>query len=77
MALIAGGLEGADAHCQKLAAAGGAAKSKWRAYLSLSAADEKLPLTRATGSANVHGTMPRDLDRRQRPELARRQEQPE
>ena len=29
-----GGLEGADAHCQKLAAAAGSKKSKWRAYLS-------------------------------------------
>jgi hypothetical protein len=32
-----GGLEGADAHCQKMAAAGGAAKGNWRAYLSASA----------------------------------------
>jgi hypothetical protein len=31
-----GGLEGADAHCQKMAAAGGA-KGNWRAYLSASA----------------------------------------
>lgn len=29
-----GGLKGADAHCQKLAAAAGAGKKKWRAYLS-------------------------------------------
>lgn len=29
-----GGLEGADAHCQKLAAAAGAGNRTWRAYLS-------------------------------------------
>jgi hypothetical protein len=29
-----GGLAGADAHCQKLAAAAGSAKREWRAYLS-------------------------------------------
>jgi hypothetical protein len=29
-----GGLDGADAHCQKLAAASGAGGRKWRAYLS-------------------------------------------
>ena len=32
-----GGLEGADAHCQKLAAAAGAGKRQWRAYLSTEA----------------------------------------
>ncbi|MCC6393731.1 MAG: lectin [Bryobacterales bacterium] len=32
-----GGLAGADAHCQKLAAAAGAGGSAWRAYLSASA----------------------------------------
>ena len=31
-----GGLEGADAHCQKLAAAAGAGNKTWRAYLSTS-----------------------------------------
>lgn len=31
-----GGLAGADKHCQKLAAAAGAGKHKWRAYLSTS-----------------------------------------
>jgi hypothetical protein len=37
-----GGLAGADAHCQKLAAAAGAAENRtWRAYLSTSAADGK------------------------------------
>src|SRR4051795_10771534 len=32
-----GGLAGADAHCQKLAAAAGAGNRTWRAYLSASA----------------------------------------
>jgi hypothetical protein len=34
-----GGLAGADAHCQKLAAAAGAGNRTWRAYLSLQARD--------------------------------------
>ena len=32
-----GGLEGADAHCQKLAKAAGSSKKTWRAYLSTTA----------------------------------------
>lgn len=36
-----GGLAGADAHCQKLAAAAGAGDRTWHAYLSASAADGK------------------------------------
>src|SRR5262245_7460067 len=36
-----GGLAGADAHCQKLAAAANAGNRMWRAYLSTSAADGK------------------------------------
>ena len=36
-----GGLAGADALCQKLAAAAGAGNRTWRAYLSISAADGK------------------------------------
>ncbi len=36
-----GGLTGADKHCQSLAAAAGAGKRTWRAYLSTSAADGK------------------------------------
>jgi hypothetical protein len=36
-----GGLEGADAHCQKLAAAAGAGDREWRAYLSTEAADTR------------------------------------
>ncbi|HXH05906.1 MAG TPA: hypothetical protein VNI83_04875 [Vicinamibacterales bacterium] len=34
-----GGLEGADRHCQQLAAAAGAGARTWRAYLSATAAD--------------------------------------
>ncbi len=40
-----GGLAGADAHCQKLAAAAGAGDRTWRAYLSAAAAN---------GQAAVH-----------------------
>jgi hypothetical protein len=36
-----GGLEGADAHCQKLADAAGAGGKTWRAYLSSSAANAR------------------------------------
>jgi hypothetical protein len=36
-----GGLEGADAHCQKLAASVGAGDRTWHAYLSTQAADGK------------------------------------
>jgi hypothetical protein len=36
-----GGLAGADAHCQKLAAAAGAGDKTWRAYLSASASEGK------------------------------------
>lgn len=36
-----GGIEGADRHCQRLAAAVGAGNRTWRAYLSASAADGK------------------------------------
>jgi hypothetical protein len=36
-----GGLAGADAHCQKLAAAAGAGDRTWHAYLSTSATDGK------------------------------------
>jgi hypothetical protein len=36
-----GGLAGADAHCQKLAAAAGAGNKTWHAYLSTSASDGK------------------------------------
>jgi len=37
-----GGLSGADAHCQKLAANVGAGSKTWRAYLSTQAADGRL-----------------------------------
>lgn len=36
-----GGLEGADAHCQALAAAAGAGDREWRAYLSTEAPDKR------------------------------------
>jgi len=36
-----GGLEGADAHCQALAAAAGAGNRQWRAYLSTEAPDKR------------------------------------
>ena len=36
-----GGLAGADAYCQRLAAAAGGGAKTWHAYLSLSAADER------------------------------------
>lgn len=36
-----GGLKGADAHCQKLAAAVGAGERTWRAYLSTQAPDKR------------------------------------
>lgn len=35
-----GGLAGADAHCERLAAAAGAADNTWRAYLSVTASDD-------------------------------------
>ena len=39
-----GGLEGADAHCQRLAAAAGAGNRTWRAYLSATAAQGQPPV---------------------------------
>lgn len=36
-----GGLEGADAHCQKLASAAGAGNRTWRAYLSTEEPDKR------------------------------------
>jgi hypothetical protein len=39
-----GGLEGADAHCQKLAAAAGQGSRTWRAYLSAAAAGQNKPV---------------------------------
>jgi hypothetical protein len=62
-----GGLAGADAHCQKLAAAAGAGNRTWRAYLSTSASEGK-PAVSARDRIgkgpwhNVRGTMvARDL----------------
>ena len=39
-----GGLEGADAHCQKLAQAAGAGSRTWRAYLSAAASQGRPPV---------------------------------
>jgi len=51
-----GGLEGADKHCQKLAAAAGAGKRTWHAYLSTQAA--KLSDTTAVHARDRIGTGP-------------------
>lgn len=63
-----GGLAGADAHCQKLAAAAGAGDKTWRAYLSTSPSDGK-PAVNARDRIgkgpwhNAKGTMvARDLE---------------
>lgn len=42
-----GGLAGADAHCQRLAAAAGAGQRSWRAYLSTSAVGNDQPAVHA------------------------------
>jgi hypothetical protein len=47
-----GGLAGADAHCQKLAAAAGAGAKAWRAYLSVPGAFPSA--TNAQGVPSVH-----------------------
>ena len=49
-----GGLAGADAHCQKLAAAAGAGNRTWRAYLSASASEA----TAAVNAADRIGAGP-------------------
>jgi hypothetical protein len=46
-----GGLAGADAHCQKLAAAAGAGGRTWRAYLSVPG---RFPSANAAGVASVN-----------------------
>ena len=51
-----GGLEGADRHCQTLAAAAGVGSRTWRAYLSTVAGAGQPPVTRATGSGTAPGT---------------------
>ncbi len=50
-----GGLEGADAFCQRLAASAGAGAKTWRAYLSQQAMGASLPSTRAIASARGRG----------------------
>jgi hypothetical protein len=56
-----GGLEGADAHCKKLATAAGAGDREWRAYLSTEAPDKRGVFARArigTGPwYNAHGIL--------------------
>jgi len=47
-----GGLAGADAHCQKLAAAAGAGSKTWRAYLSVPGAFPSP--TNAGGTPSIH-----------------------
>lgn len=54
-----GGLAGADAYCQSLAAAVGADPGPWRAYLSAAATDEAPSCMPGTASARAPGTMPR------------------
>ncbi len=51
-----GGLAGADAFCQKLAAAAGAGNKTWRAYLSHAGGGRRRrPSMRRTASARVRG----------------------
>ena len=45
-----GGLEGADAHCQKLADAAGAGGKTWHAYLSSSTASARDRIGAAPGT---------------------------
>ena len=56
-----GGLEGADAHCKKLATAAGAGDREWRAYLSTEAPDKRGVFARARIGAgpwyNAHGIL--------------------
>ena len=55
-----GGLAGADAHCQRLAAAVGGGNKTWHAYLSTQARPGvSPPSTRATASGTGPGTIPR------------------
>lgn len=55
-----GGLQGADAHCQKLAAAAGAGNKTWRAYLSPATYHPaRPPFTPAIASARGPGPMPK------------------
>src|SRR5262245_59306656 len=60
-----GGLAGADAHCQKLAAAAGAGGRTWKAYLSSSASGKAVNARDRIGKGpwhNAKGTMvARDL----------------
>ena len=58
-----GGIEGADRHCQTLAAKAGAGGKTWHAYLSVQARAARRRSTRATGSARAHGSSLGHADR--------------
>jgi hypothetical protein len=55
-----GGIAGADAHCQKLAAAAGAAGKAWRAYLSVPGSFASPATATAPAREAVQGTHARD-----------------
>jgi len=54
-----GGLAGADAHCQVLAAAVGAGNNTWHAYLSTQARGNQPAMNAATASGRDLGTTPK------------------
>ena len=54
-----GGLAGADAHCQALAAAAGAGSRTWRAYLSAAAANGQPAVNAKDRIGAGPGTTPR------------------
>ena len=56
-----GGLAGADAHCQKLAASVGAGARTWRAYLSTQAADGHAAPRRSATSTAAAGATPHGI----------------
>jgi len=54
-----GGIAGADAHCQALAAAAGAGGKTWHAYLSSTTQPNGQATMRAIASATARGRTPR------------------
>ena len=54
-----GGLQGADAHCQELAAAVGAGNKIWRAYLSSTEPPNGKAVNARDPSATARGRIPR------------------
>ena len=54
-----GGLEGADAHCQSLAAKAGAGGKTWRAYLSQQALDGKPAINASPSRSVCNSVIPR------------------